>query len=221
MFRLHRKENCERENKSIPASIYLLAAERTSDTTIKFRVHPRRTPVRILAWERVSSATESPFWCAGGWYFIVNRCLSRSKFVRAYLPKSNLRCLKCGSRQRVKLANSLAERISAWNVHSIRSRKFPPIYLESKYHSIIRSWMIVEHSKRCHPRSRITGADVFSERSGHISQLRDMSLISLHGALFGVPHSPRRSITTRAKVAGNSRTNGGVIKVILRPSPSC
>jgi len=42
------------------------------------------------------------------------------------------------------------------------------------------------------------------------------SLISLHGALFGVLHSP--PITPRAKVTGNSPTNGAVIKVTLRPS---
>lgn len=56
-FRRHRHESCEGRTKAAPASIYLpvrsrgdLAAERTSDATIKFRAHPR-CPVRILAWE--------------------------------------------------------------------------------------------------------------------------------------------------------------------------
>lgn len=59
-------------------------------------------------------------------------------------------------------------------------------------------------------------ANVFPKWT-RISQVRD---VEFNFAARGIVRSSSLhvAITSRAKVAGNSRTNGGVIKVILRPS---
>lgn len=93
----HRRESCEGRTKAAPASIYLpvrsrgdLAAERTSDATIKFRAHPRCL-VRILAWETrpLSPPRNLRFDAREDDILLLIDVLIDLVRARAYPPKSN------------------------------------------------------------------------------------------------------------------------------------
>lgn len=136
--------------------------------------------------------------------------------VPSYPPKSNLRCLKCGSRQRVKLDPSnefqhemcfqfIAAQVGKFRISQTAIPLNHPIILDDNtgcHQGLVR---IARDRRGRFPRAKWT----------RISQVRDVEF-NFAARSIVQSSSLHAGITPRAKVVGNSRVNGGVIKVILR-----